>query len=219
MFKTPRDMPTLFARHLRLHHRPGFVQNMLESIVFQLGASVLHSSIDASVKRLGLVFRETLYNDLHRRYFEGLTYYKVAFVDKRLQVGRKRGILQKPFLWSACLCVFRMETKMAYCTSPYIPQRAHLINEPPVEPRTSALQRCAAALRRPRRRYKGHPGGHVRRRLLYHEAGTADIARLVCCQLGLHNDGRRRRARPVPKFWQDAVHQVEVERRVPACTR
>lgn len=101
---------------------------MLESIVFQLGASVLHSSIDASVKRLGLVFRETLYNDLHRRYFEGLTYYKVAFVDKRLQVGRKGIRAKPPSLERTSLCL--PTAKIAFSTAPpslYIPQRAHLI--------------------------------------------------------------------------------------------
>lgn len=61
---------------------------MVESGLLQLLLSVLHSTVDAIVKRLGLHFRVVLYKELHRLYFEGLTYYKVAFVDKRLGVCR-----------------------------------------------------------------------------------------------------------------------------------
>eukprot|EP00049_Salpingoeca_infusionum_P008792 m.144576 g.144576 ORF g.144576 m.144576 type:complete len:1291 (-) comp14133_c0_seq3:1306-5178(-) len=61
-----------------------FFWQIIETVVLQLGTSVLKSTTKFLVHSMGCSWRDVLYTDLHKYYFKAMTYYRTAFVDKRI---------------------------------------------------------------------------------------------------------------------------------------
>lgn len=86
---TPRDVNILVT--ITMHKRtpvspPGrFARLVVEISLGSLAFSTLKSTIDYHVSRISWTWRRLLNRRIEQDYFSDMTYYKVAFVDKRIQ--------------------------------------------------------------------------------------------------------------------------------------
>lgn len=65
-------------------NRGDFLNLMSKNVVYHVGVSFLHSTIEYCKELLSINLREMLYESLHSDYFRSMAYYKMSFVDKRI---------------------------------------------------------------------------------------------------------------------------------------
>jgi ABC-type uncharacterized transport system fused permease/ATPase subunit len=61
-----------------------FLRLIIENMVANFASSALQSTLTYITKRLGLQWQRKLTDKIARSYFSSLTYYRLAFVDKRI---------------------------------------------------------------------------------------------------------------------------------------
>ena len=68
-----------------LRRVPLFVRNVTENVLLCGVAAVLEATIKRSVSSIELVWRSHLTQDIHKQYFSDMMYYKMAYVDRRVE--------------------------------------------------------------------------------------------------------------------------------------
>jgi ABC-type uncharacterized transport system fused permease/ATPase subunit len=81
----------------------GFAQTIAANIIGNMCASVLQSTLGYMTRGLTLSWQRKLTDYISRHYFSSMTYYRLAFVDKR--VADPEQVPLCVWMWAACgLC-------------------------------------------------------------------------------------------------------------------
>lgn len=73
-----------------LRRTPVFLRNLAENILLCLTSSAIESTLTSVIRALELQWRDRLTDRLHRGYFDDMVYYRMSYVDKRVDNPEQR---------------------------------------------------------------------------------------------------------------------------------